>query len=273
MQALSNGSGQTGGAAPTRSEDPEGIVLPEAQSPLTYHPKSPYYLVTGYLTTASASTEIAVEESLEVSSRNPEGSNRNISHYACRENRGESVQQEEQSEIAVKSVPEQRNIIKDPKGNPSENFYRSIRDLAEKSEDRTTGQTQVHHPRLSITEVTEQRIIGSLPGIGPASPLAGRQPQEEPIRVSRRSLNKVPQTRSMTFEIQWPVFNHGSYPQESSTKRNVPTSSTLHGASLRQFSPKGESETKEDKETATPVRHRPFTINAVTNPASSKLMN
>ncbi|ESZ99088.1 hypothetical protein SBOR_0498 [Sclerotinia borealis F-4128] len=169
MQALSNRSGPNGGIAHTRSEDPDSTALPE--SPVTADSsllltevihKAPQYFVAGYLTTASASTKIDVEESIEISSRNPEGTHQKISRYSSRENRGEvreppegdslnsslesqSVQQEEQSEIPEKPVPAQRNPFKDPEGNPPENFYRPSR------ESRPSNEIDDH--RRSITNL------------------------------------------------------------------------------------------------------------------------
>ncbi|TGO24041.1 hypothetical protein BPAE_0114g00360 [Botrytis paeoniae] len=212
VQVLSNGSERRGGATPTRSEDPEGTVLPNRPVTADLHQLK------------------AVEGSLEASSRNPEGSYQKTSRYSSRETRGE---QEEQSEIAKKlgESPEGdsmsnsgnqhelhlRNLSpstekissRNPK-DPVRDLYRPSRDPVEKSGESPEGnsldnslrnsvglkteqqvKTQVHHPRLSITEVTEQRIIGSLPSLGLASPSVSRQPQEEPIRVPRRSLNKA----------------------------------------------------------------------------------
>lgn len=65
------------------------------------------------------------------------------------------------------------------------------------SEQKTEQQvkTQVHHPRLSITEVTEQRIIGSLPSLGSESLLASEQSHENlpetPEGVSTRLSNET----------------------------------------------------------------------------------
>ncbi|QSZ33562.1 hypothetical protein DSL72_005130 [Monilinia vaccinii-corymbosi] len=136
----------------------------------------------------------------------------------------QSAQQEEQSEIAKKPVeppegdssddsephhePHLRNFSPSTEKYHQENCREAQKATRRRLIERLIGfplglvrgtkrtrreaqSTQVHHPRLRITEVTEQRIIGSLPDLGPASLFASRQPQEEPIRASRRSLNKA----------------------------------------------------------------------------------
>ncbi|KAF7887098.1 uncharacterized protein EAF02_003745 [Botrytis sinoallii] len=191
------------GATPTRSEDPEATILPGR--PVTADLKPRQGTPKGPIRRPHATP---VEKSAEKFGKSPEGSSLNDSLDS------QSVQQEEQSEIAKKlgESPESdsmsnsgnqhelhlRNLSprtekissRNPK-EPVRDLYRPSRDLMRSSKTEQQVKTQVHHPRLSITEVTEQRIIGSLPSLEPASPFIRRQPQEEPIRVPRRSLNKA----------------------------------------------------------------------------------
>ncbi|TGO64889.1 hypothetical protein BCON_0005g00870 [Botryotinia convoluta] len=158
VQVLSNGSERRGGATPTRSEDPEGTVLPNR--PVTADSQ---------------------EEQSEIAKKlggSPEGdpmSNSGNQHELHLRNLSPSTEK-----ISSRNPKEP---LVEPTGNLICTFVK------QKTEQQV--KTQVHHPRLSITEVTEQRIIGSLPNLGPASPPVSRQPQEEPIRVPRRSLNKA----------------------------------------------------------------------------------
>ncbi|TEY53025.1 hypothetical protein BOTCAL_0251g00020 [Botryotinia calthae] len=208
MQDLSNGSEQTGGATPTRSEDPEGTVLPGYPvtadlKPLQGTPKGP--IRRPHTTPQEEQSEIAKKLG-----ESPEGDS--LSNFG------------NQHELHLRNLSPRTETI--PSRNPKEpvrDLYRSSRDLVEKSGESPEGnslnnslrnsvglkteqqvKTQVHHPRLSIIEVTEQRIIGSLPSLRPASPLVSRQPQEEPIRAPRRSLNKALKRdrRLLRFENQ-----------------------------------------------------------------------
>ncbi|KAM3150738.1 hypothetical protein ABEW05_008907 [Botrytis cinerea] len=201
VQDLSNGSEQTGGATPTRSEDPEGTVLPGC--PVTADLKPLHETPKGSIRRPHTTP---VEKTAEKFDEPPEGSSMNDSlDCDSLSNSGN------QHELHLRNLSPRTEKI--PSRNPKEpvrDLYRSSRDLVEKSGESPEGnslnnslrnsvglkteqqvKTQVHHPRLSITKVTEQRIIGSLPSLGPGSPPISRQPQEEPIRVPRRSLNKV----------------------------------------------------------------------------------
>ncbi|KAF7900470.1 uncharacterized protein EAF01_007772 [Botrytis porri] len=182
VQVLSNGSERRGGATPTRSEDPKGTVLPsrpvtadsqeeqsEIAKKLGESPEGDSMSNSGnqhelHLRNLSPSTE-------KIPSRNPKEPVR----YLYRP-----------SQDLVEKFATRRRLgeqLVEPTGNLIYTF------VAQKTEQQV--KTQVHHPRLSITKVTEQRIIGSLSSLGPASPPISRQPQEEPIRVPRRSLNKA----------------------------------------------------------------------------------
>ncbi|TGO92127.1 hypothetical protein BPOR_0009g00060 [Botrytis porri] len=180
VQVLSNGSERRGGATPTRSEDPKGTVLPSR--PVTADSKSRQGTPKGPIRKPHATP---VEKPAKKFGEPPEGSSLNDSLDS--QNPKEPVRYlYRPSQDLVEKFATRRRLgeqLVEPTGNLIYTF------VAQKTEQQV--KTQVHHPRLSITKVTEQRIIGSLSSLGPASPPISRQPQEEPIRVPRRSLNKA----------------------------------------------------------------------------------
>ncbi|KAF7956749.1 hypothetical protein EAE96_004076 [Botrytis aclada] len=221
VQVLSYGSERTGGATPTRSEDPEDTVLP------------------GRPVTADLHQLKAIEESLEVSSRNPEGSNQRphatpvekpAEKFEIAKKLGESPEGDSMSNSGNQHELHLRNLSpstekissRNPK-EPVRDLYRPSRDLVEKSEDRTTGQnasspSPPQHHRSDRT--TDHRIS---PSLGPASPPVSRQPQEEPIRVPRRGLNKALkrrrrllrfETNLRTWELPARIFHQTTPPHK-----------------------------------------------------------
>ncbi|KAF5874435.1 uncharacterized protein Bfra_004442ia [Botrytis fragariae] len=231
-----------GGATPTRSEDPEGTVLPNRPVTADLHQLK------------------AVEESLEASSRNPEGSYQKASRYPSRETRGE---QEEQSEIAKKLGESPEGDSMSNSGSQHEPHLRNLSPSTEKISSRNPKEPvrDLYRPIRDLMRSPDQRLL-------PSADNLKRNLSESPEGVSTRPSNEI-----ADFRNSKPIFGHESYPQESSTKQHLPTSSTPPWASLPQFSAERQVGTKQDEETATPVRHRSFTINAVTNPAPEKLMN
>ncbi|KAF7931735.1 uncharacterized protein EAE98_004471 [Botrytis deweyae] len=287
VQVLSNGSERTGGATPTRSEDPEGTVLPGR--PVTADLKPRQGTPKGPIRRPHATP---VEKSAEKFGEPPEGSSLNDSLDS------QSVQQEEQSEIAKKLGESPEGDSMSNSGNQHELHLRNLSPSTEKISSRNPKEPvrDLYRPSRDLMRGSKLSRFGKRKPLELAEPLCespegdsannSLSPQEtsselstirRPNNSDRTTDHRISSKPRTSVSFHPPTTSRGTYqspPKESQqgpqtrsptskirdqssdmevTRKNLPPNNTspqavpLPGHRCSSSAPKGRSERNKTK--------------------------